>query len=395
MRNGTTGRTWRGVALAASGLFAIAGCGSDGGIIVGPGGTDLQPGNFDARYEWVLHGWQPGGLDPVGHAGVVLTWTLPADWDREPFRVYARRSVSSDYVAISTITSCADDICSYTDLNVSPGQSYDYFVATVDERTDEEFESEAVAVQVPSAALPQTPGSPEVTALDDALYLTWQSTGAARYRIFLERIGTSEEFVEIGETDGTSFVDERAENGVEYGYRIAAIDPIGQFSRRSAIGSGIPRPDYHTELVWSHLDDPSASGFRFQSSDDLDPIYGGLDAQAQWRLDESNGVLTIVPNSGTLVTAGYFTTALTCGPAADADCISVATAPAASEFGSGAVEVAAGNTYVFQVTGDDGSKHYGKIRVQGSSVDTSGSTVLLFDWAYQLLPNEPSLSVGR
>lgn len=393
MRRATIGRTGRRWAAMAAVLVVGVGC-KDGGSIIDPGGDNLQPRDFDARYEWVLHGWEAGGVQPIGHAGVILTWTLPSGWDRDPFRVYARRSGSGDYIAISTITSCADGLCAYTDINVTPGQSYDYFVATVDEASGEEYSSTALRVDVPSAAVPQTPAAPTVTALDGALYLSWPSTGAERYRVFLERIDNTSDFIEVGETDGTGFLDERAENGSEYGYRIAAIDEIGQFSDRSAIGAGIPRPDYHAEIVYELADNQAASGFRFQDSEASDPIMDGTSAQAHWRLESVGGVLSIVPVGETLVTGGTFTTALTCGPGSEADCESVTLAPTASSFGSVSVPVYTGNTYVFRVLGDDGALHYAKIRVQGLAVDTAGDDLAVFDWAYQLLPNEPSLSVG-
>lgn len=393
MRRAMTGRTARMWAATAAMLVMAAGCKSDGGLIVGPEG-DLQPRDLDARYEWVLHGWQAGGLEPIGHAGVILTWTLPTGWNGDPFRVYARLAGSGDYLAISTVTSCAAGICSYTDINVAPGQSYDYFVATVDESRGEEFPSTALRVDVPSAALPQTPAAPTVTALDGALYLTWPSTGAERYRVFLERIDNDSDFIEVGETDGAGFLDERAENGIEYGYRIAAIDEIGQFSDRSAIGAGIPRPDDHAEFVYAFEDDEASSGFRFEETETVDPVMSGTSTQAHWRLERVGGTLSIVPRNETLVTAGTFTTALTCGPGSDPDCEAITSAPAAGSFGSGPVAVQTGNTYVFQVTGDDGARHYAKIRVQGTAVDTTGDQMAVFDWAYQLLPNEPSLSVG-
>lgn len=386
-------RAW---VAAAAALLIGGGCdGTDG--VSGPigGGSSLQPRNFDARYEWVLHGWEPGGLAPIGHAGVVLTWSLPAGWDYDPFRVYARRAGSGDYIAISTVTSCAEGTCSYTDINVTPGQSYDYFVATVDEARGEETASTAVRVAVPSAAVPQAPAAPTVTALDGALYLSWPSTGAERYRVFLERIGSDEDFIEVGETDGTGFLDERAENGTRYGYRIAAIDEIGQFSDRSALGSGIPRPDYHAEIVYALADREAESGFRFQSTEATSPIVSGTSAQAHWRLETVGGVLSISPVGETRVTAGVFTTALTCGPGSDVDCESVTTAPAASSFGAGPVAVQVGNTYVFRVRGDDGQLHYGKVRVQGTGVNATGDELLVFDWAYQLIPEEPQLSIGR
>ena len=105
------------------------------------------------------------------------------------------------------------------------------------------------------------------------------------------------------------------------------------------------------------------------------------------------GQLRIVPLGQTRVTQGVFTTDLSCGPGSEADCEYVAEAPAESEFGTDPVEVSAGNTYVFQVI-DGTQTHYGKIRVQGGGTDAAGRDLVVFDWAYQLVANEPALNVA-
>jgi hypothetical protein len=93
------------------------------------------------------------------------------------------------------------------------------------------------------------------------------------------------------------------------------------------------------------------------------------------------------------VTQGIFTTDLSCGPGSEVDCEHVAEAPASSAFTTAAVPVSAGNTYVFEVS-VGGQTHFGKIRVHGSASDGAGGSVVVFDWAYQLVANEPSLNVS-
>jgi hypothetical protein len=386
--DGWTSRLVGMLALVAAG--GLAACEASGGTEPDP--DELFVADLDASYRWVLHGWDPDRLEPIGHAAVDLVWLLPQGWDGEVFRVYGRRSGAGNYILISTVTSCAEGLCRYTDLNVTPGQSYDYFVATVDERTNEEWPSEAVIADVPAASDPVTPAAPEITALDGALYLQWSSTGAQRYRVYLESIDGQADFIEVGETDALGFLDERAENGVEYGYRVVGIDEIGQFSARSSLGYGIPRVDYHAELIRPLDESPAESGFRFRESETVSPIVAGDEASAQWRLERVGGELRIQPLGSTRVTAGEFTTSLTCGPGSEPDCISVDIAPGDGAFSTAPATVSAGNTYVFQVVSDAGFEHYGKIRVQGSTTDTAGETVLVFDWAYQLVPDEPRLT---
>lgn len=372
-------------------IAGMAACSEDDDpVVVTPG--DVDPVITSVEAIWVEEGWS--GRDPVGSPAVQLFWELPDDWDGEAFRVYSRRSGGSDYFLVATVTSCANRVCTYTDTNVAAGDSYDYFVAAVDERTDEEVgESEAWDVAVPAAEQPAIPTSLVAFALDNGVFLRWDTTGAARYRVFLEGLGEDSVFFEIGAADGTGYLDTRAENGTLHTYRVAAVSENGYVSRRSESAAAIPRPDYHAELVFSHTDDPALSGFRFATTENENPIVAGTAAEAQWRLEESGSDLLIVPLGGTRVTPGVFTTDLSCGPGAEVDCEYVPTAPAAAEFGTAPVEVSAGNTYVFQVTAGS-ETHYGKIRVEGDAVDSSGRQVVVFDWAYQTVANEPSLNLS-
>jgi hypothetical protein len=328
-----------------------------------------------------------------GHAAVELSWELPGDWDGEAFRVYGRRSGSSSYALVATVTSCSEGLCRYADTNVAPGQGYDYYVVAVDERSGRESDaSERVSATVPQFPSIAAPSGVTVTALDNALFLRWEPSGAERYLVFLQ---DGEDLFAVGETDGSGFLDGRAENGTASSYRVVAVDDDGHASSLSAVAQGTPRPDYHAELVYLHGDSAALSGFRFRSSDGSDPLLPGTDPSAQWRLETVGGVPSLRPLGQTTVTAGTFTTALACGPGSESDCRAVDRAPAASSFGSGAVAVAPGFTYVFRVLGDDGQPHYGKVRVTGSGEDAGGKTVLVFDWAYQLRANQPDLNVGN
>jgi hypothetical protein len=373
-----------GVALV---LLAASACEDDDDGIVGVP-DDFEPELEEPVPVWKQETWQ--GRDPLGQSAVELRWSLPEEWDGEVFRVYSRESGSGDYFLIATVTSCADRRCLYTDVNVEPGESYDYFVAAVDERTEEEVgASEAWQVTVPGIAEPTMPTGVTAITLDNAIFLRWESVGAEKYRVFLEEVGEDSVFFEVGATDGTGYLDGRAENGTRYAYRVAAVDEDGFVSRRSDFAIGIPRPDYHAELVYS----PLASGFRFVASEDQNPSVAGTSPQAQWRLESAGGELRIVPVGQTRVTAGIFSTDLSCGPGSEADCEYVAVAPAASAFGTASVPVSTGNTYVFQVT-DGGATHYGKIRVHGGGTDAAGRELVVFDWAYQTVANEPALNLA-
>jgi hypothetical protein len=379
--------SFRSLAFLTAAFLLLAACDGGGGGIIAPridGPSDLM-----ATYEWELDRWQNG--EPVGSPRVELVWSIPSGWQGDPFRVYARRG-SGAFALIATVTSCAQGICTYVDSNVRSGETYEYFVAAFDERSRREAESGRVSVVVPSFTLPATPTDLTVTGLDAMSFIRWRQTGAQRFRVLLQ---VGDTYFDLGETDSQSFLDDRAENGVEHRYLVAAIDTLGHFSRLSAVGIGVPRPDYHAELIYPREVNVAESGFRFvEAPETQDPIISGDSPVAQWRLETIDGVVAIRPLGSTRITQGTFTTALSCGPGAEPDCVDVTQAPAASAFGDQPVAVQSANTHVFRVIGPDSRVHYAKVRVLGVTRDSQNRPVMIFDWAYQLRPDDVRLDIG-
>jgi hypothetical protein len=380
-------RTREVVALLLLGGAVLTGCEASDGT--GPR-SGRDPRELTGQYAWVLESFDQ--TPPRGHPVVELEWVIPSRYDDEVFRVYSRRSSASFYSLIATVTSCSGGVCRYQDTNVTGGQSYDYYVATYDDRSGAELgTSLAVQVQVPVRPNLPSPSNLTTVALDDAVFLRWDATGAVRYMVLAqENNGTV--FL-IGETDGLSYFDSRAQNGNAYRYFVASVDGFGHVGTPSQSAPTYPRPDYFSEVVYVHADNPAASGFRFVTSGSQDPIVGGGSPNAQWRLEAVNGTFRIMPLGQTAITSGRFTTALTCGPGSEANCVDIRTAPPATEFGATPVVVQTGYTHVLRVVGSDNRTHFAKLRVQGTSVDSQGRRLMVFDWAYQLRPDEPSLSV--
>lgn len=358
------------------------------------GGTgfdrDRDPENLEARYTWVLQRWTDGRS--IGYPMVQLTWEVPFDFDEEAFRVYGRNARAGRYQLIATVTSCIEGFCQYGDVNVLPGESYDYYVATVDEWDGNEIgSSRTVSITIPTTSNVAAPTALSAVSLDGAAYVEWSATGAQRYMVLSQ--AENEGVFLIGETDGTSFLDDRAVNGTRYRYYLAAVDEDGQVSGLSTAAEAFPRPDFHSEIIYAHADLPTASGFRFVTSDDADPILAGTATGAQWRVETTSTGLVIQPLGSTAITSGTFTTQLTCGPGAEASCEDIRTAPSDAQFATSPVPVESGYTYVFRVTGAENRVHYAKVRVQGTAVDTQGHRLVVFDWAYQLRPQERSLTI--
>lgn len=368
-----------------------AGCESDDDL-VGPGGGSGVPTGVRADYRWVFEEWV--GDQPRGFPAVEVSWELPARWDGEVFRVYGRRAGQRDYFLLATVTSCAGGLCRYTDVNIEPGSTYQYFVTAFHERSGLESDGSTLeSVDVPAATVPQPPAAPRAVALDGAVYLQWAATGAERYWVLLESDDGAEIF-DVGETDGVGFLDTRAENGTRYRYRVAAVDGTGRVSALGPVRVAIPRPDHQAELIYAFADSAAASGFQFVVADSLDPIVPGTASGAQLRLEVLDGALSLVPLGTTAITSGVLTTALTCGPGSDPGCFAIhATSDpdAPTDFASTPVTVAPELTYLVRVRGADGRTRYGKIRIALEGADQDGRDLAVFDWAYQLVPDEPSL----
>jgi hypothetical protein len=180
--------------------------------------------------------------------------------------------------------------------------------------------------------------------------------------------------------------------GHVYGYRVAAVDTSEHVSALSAEIIVAPRPDASGELVYSFQSNAALSGFRFQTTETTDPILAGTATTAQWRLEQDATGWRIVPLNGTAVLEypGGRTTALVCGPGSDANCRAATRAPVAG-YQTTPIAVNPEYSYVFRVTGSDGQPHYGVVRVQLLGSDGAGHDLMIFDWAYQTLPNDARL----
>jgi hypothetical protein len=374
----------------AAGAVLLAACETSNVVIVDPAAPG-RPRDLYATYAWVLEGFQNN--QPVGYPAVDLTWLPPTQWNNEVFRVYGRRSGAASWTLMATVTSCTTAGCVYRDRNVTPGQSYDYYVAAYNGSNETSTEFSEVA-RVPSAARPGAPTGLDAVGLDRAAFLRWAAPagGIARYHVYLTSLDGAAHQYRVGDTDGRGFLDPSTANGSEFGYRIAAVDTFGHFSNLSAQVTVVPRPDYTAELLYAFADVPAQSGFQFQLDDASDPIVAGNSTGAHFRLEAGAAGFRIVPLNGVQVTEFGYTTALVCGPGADAGCTSARVAPATG-YSTAALRVNPEFSYVLRVPTPQGPRH-GVVRVTLLGQDQSGRDLMIFDWAYQTVPNEPRLNVN-
>lgn len=380
MRRVTWGGRWTAAALGLGLAALVASCEGDP-VYVGDGGDPAAPRNLDAYY-----------FDRA----VYVTWELGPAWDGESFRVYSKRTTDASYFLIAEVTNCSAGLCSYTDTNIEPQVSYEYYVSAVEPDTGVETSSAfAVEVFVPQAVPPPVPGGLEVVALDGAAYLRWDARSReaddfSYYRVYLDDGDGSVFF--LGETDSEGFLDELAQNGLTYTYLVSAVDDLGHESQRSPAASGTPRPDYHNEWVWSYFDRPELSGFRFQSDESSDPLVDGDSGDRHLRLETDAQGWWLVPGPDAEIhPEGFVTSAIKCGPGADAGCTALDVAPTTG-YGTNDVGVVPQTTYALRVRGDDGELHYGAVRVTLLGFDQNDLAIMIFDWAYQLQPGNPNLA---
>ncbi len=364
-----------GVMMAAL-VTGGAGCQDDGFFV---GGDPAPPVNLQATY-----------FDRAVH----ITWGLASGWNGESFRVYGKRLSDPEFFLIAEVTNCVGGLCSYSDVNIREGTSYEYYVTAYDPGSGLETASaNSVVVDVPAGTAPPAPTGVVAIALDNAVYVAWDANARAAagfsfYRVYLAE---GQDVFLLGETDSEGFLDLLIPNGVTATYRVTTVDENGHESDFSAGASGTPRPDFHGEWVYVYQDQPTLSGFRFQESDDIDPLVDGDDADRHFRLEADAAGWWLVPGPGTEIHAqGFATTSIKCGVAADPGCVSLDIAPTTG-YTTGDVAVFDQTTYPMRVVGDDNQVHYAAIRVQLLGADQDGNGIMIFDWAYQLQPGNPNL----
>jgi hypothetical protein len=344
-----------------------------------PGDPPAAPASFDAWY----------------YAGAVnLYWELGPGWNEDSFRIYGKRITDPDHFLIAEVTNCSVGACTYRDINIVEGVSYNYYVTAVSPVSGLETATDySIDVEVPNFTPPPVPTALETVALDEALYLRWDANARVDdefqfYRVYL--VTNDGEFL-LGETDSEGFLDQLVSNGATFSYVVSAVDTQGHESGTSAVAAGTPRPDYAAEWIYAYQDRPQASGFVFQESDLTSPLVPGDSPNRHFRLEADAFGWWLVPGPSAQVNQqGFATTALKCGPGADFDCVDLKVAPATG-YSPAAVGVSPQTSYVVRYSAGGGWR-YGVIRIQLLGFDQNDHAIMIFDWAHQLQVDNRNLS---
>ena len=342
----------------------------------------------------------PVGLDAAYYnRAVTVYWDLSSGWNGETFRIFGKRVGDESFLLIAEVTSCSAGSCEYTDTNIVFNVSYDYFVSALDPDTGAETDSDrTVRVSVPSFTPPPVPTDLEVVALDATNYIRWNDNARSdsdfsTYRIYLLSDQGATQTL-LGGSDSPGFLDALAENGVTSSYAVSSVDVFGHESGTSVSRQGTPRPDFTGELVYSFMDEPTLSGFRFSESDQVDPIVAGGSLTRHFRLETDVSGWWLVPGpSAEVFPEGVFATELKCGVAADPQCQDWTTAPL-SGYSPVGVAIEPEFTYMWRVVESDGLARYAAVRVTLLGTDQAGAELMIFDWAYQLQAGNPQLVAG-
>lgn len=208
---------------------------------------------------------------------------------------------------------------------------------------------------------------------DGAVRIRWianQDPDLSIYRVYLSDRADGV-YRPIGETHGTSFVDDGARNGITYFYAVSAIDDCGnesELSREDVFDT--PRPEGRGVLLTEASAQPSMSGYSFSGFRRQSPEAPGTDVYFEW----INGVPWILVGSPRVGVQDVGYLAL--------DDLNYA--PASGWTQSGRVEATEGHTYAVR-TGDG---YYAKFHV--ARLESRGVTI---DWAFQVDRGNRELSV--
>jgi len=217
---------------------------------------------------------------------------------------------------------------------------------------------------------------------DEEVLISWYPNqerdlaGYIVYRSFTE-FGDYDEIGTVG-SNADSFIDDDVENGITYYYTVSAFDDEGNESDLSPDApDDTPRPSGRNVKLEEYVMEPDISGFDFTRPErgaqafDLSStdMYFGFDAEVNVPYIYSDD-----PDIG-MQDLGY------------TDSMDDVDAAPTRGFTSLFVEAIPGHTYAFFMP--DG--HYAKIRI----IDLEPEAWMVFDWAYQLQPDNPELAPAR
>jgi hypothetical protein len=258
---------------------------------------------------------------------------------------------------------------------------------------------------------PPVPANLVGTSLDGAVALIWDDNafeadpnGFQNYRIYstsynLDQNACGTTWNLEGTTVAPEFIASALTNGVPLCFSVSAVSLDGVESARSATRNDTPRPDARNVVIFTRLDQPSASGFRFWDdlngdhvvqASELGLIRNCNDASVDFSVEKDpNGFIFFAPRRpGASIT--YYNTSDPQHFVPDLTSIDIAPDAQEHQFVTSPLQALPGAGYVFQMPGGDGFARFGALRPQHV-----GQSFVIVDWSFQTDPGNPELRVVR
>ncbi|MGO8671772.1 MAG: choice-of-anchor tandem repeat GloVer-containing protein, partial [Capsulimonadaceae bacterium] len=198
------------------------------------GGTSAQSSEAYATPEPSIPAAPTGLTETAGNTQVGLSWT--ASTGATAYNVY-RGTVSGGEgsTQVGTFTNTA-----YIDAGLTNGVKYFYKVAAINGGGTSAQSTEVSATPEPPA--PAAPTGLTATPGNTVVSLSWAaSTGATSYNVYRSTTSGGEGSTAVGAASATTYSDAGLTNGVNYYYKVAAVNGGGTSAQSSEV-SATPEP---------------------------------------------------------------------------------------------------------------------------------------------------------
>ena len=210
--------------------------------------------------------------DTVG-ASTRFSWAKNKEMDLAGYRVYRRlKGASYGSTPLATTTST-----SYTDTGLPvTGATYYYEVRAYDKAGNASSGTADLGVTTVDRTAPAAPGGLRLAdhSYENGVVMAWsQVADAASYRLY-RATTASGTYTRIGSTDQLSYRDASTTAGVDYHYRVTAVDAAGNESARSDAVRGWRRDDTPPSAVTGLTLTPTEYGFALKWDANPTPDLG-------------------------------------------------------------------------------------------------------------------------
>lgn len=310
----------------------------------------------------------PIGLSlTVSGSSVILYWDRNTETDIEGYNVYYSSTYSGVYKLIGSTQGT-----SYTITNVPAGATYYFAVSAFDYNNNESRKSYFEMAPARPAGLYVVNGN----GIADVYWTANKEATLKGYKVYTSN-SYNGKYTLLATVTTNHYIDQPLTNGTKYYYAVSAYDIYGDESDLSTESVySAPRPEGINAVVYDYHTNASQGGYDLYDGKMVS--YTSNTCDFYFDIDLSVGKSYLVVASDTDIQ----------DMGATRDIYDINYAPSTGWNSSKDAVVIQGHTYVIRTF----DKHYAKVRVSRILSDR-----IVFDWAFQLIKDEPSLrpSAGR